>query len=116
MEIRPLTGGLGAEILGADVRDREQYEEIHAAFAKHSVIVLRDQEISTEDHLDFARRFGPININRFFKPVDGHPEIATVLKEKDQKEAVGEGWHTDHSYDQVPAMGSILHAIEMPPY
>jgi len=48
--------------------------------------------------------------------VDGHPEIATVLKEKDQKEAVGEGWHTDHSYDQVPAMGSILHAIEMPPY
>ena len=46
MEIRPLTGGLGAEILGADVRDREQFEEIHAAFAKHSVIVLRDQEIS----------------------------------------------------------------------
>lgn len=116
MEIRPLTGGLGAEILGADVRDREQFEEIHAAFAKHSVIVLRDQKISPEDHLDFARRFGPININRFFKPVDGHPEIATVLKEKDQKEAVGEGWHTDHSYDQVPAMGSILHAIEMPPF
>ena len=116
MEIRPLTGGLVAEILGADVRDREQYEEIHAAFAKHSVIVLRDQEISPEDHLDFARRFGPININRFFKPVDGNPEIATVLKEKDQKEAVGEGWHTDNSYDQVPAMGSILHAIEMPPY
>jgi taurine dioxygenase len=116
MKIRPLTGGLGAEILGADVRDREQFEEIHAAFAKHSVIVLRDQKISPEDHLDFARRFGPININRFFKPVDGHPEIATVLKEKDQKEAVGEGWHTDHSYDQVPAMGSILHAIEMPPF
>ncbi|MFY9318924.1 TauD/TfdA dioxygenase family protein [Lentibacter algarum] len=116
MEIRPLTGGLGAEIFGADVRDGEQFEEIHSAFAKHSVIVLRDQEISPEDHLDFARRFGPINVNRFFKPVDGYPEIATVLKEKDQKEAVGEGWHTDHSYDQVPAMGSILRAIEMPPY
>ncbi len=116
MDIRPLTGGLGAEIFGADVRDGAQFEEIHAAFAKHSVIVLRGQEISPEDHLDFARRFGPINVNRFFKPVDGYPEIATVLKEKDQKEAVGEGWHTDHSYDQVPAMGSILHAIEMPPY
>ena len=116
MEIRLLTGGLGAEIFGADVRDGAQFEEIHSAFAKHSVIVLRDQEISPEDHLDFARRFGPINVNRFFKPVDGYPEIATVLKEKDQKEAVGEGWHTDHSYDQVPAMGSILRAIEMPPY
>ncbi|ATF17845.1 TauD/TfdA dioxygenase family protein [Phaeobacter gallaeciensis] len=116
MDIKPLTGGLGAEIFGADVTDGAQFAEIKAAFAKYSVIVLRGQNIAPEDHLDFARRFGPINVNRFFKPVDGHPEIATVLKEKDQKEAVGEGWHTDHSYDQVPALGSILHAIEMPPY
>ena len=116
MEIRPLTGALGAEILGADVKDPSQFDAIQAAFAKHSVIVLRGQDIVPEDHLTFARRFGPINVNRFFKPVDGHPEIATVLKEKDQKEAVGEGWHTDHSYDQIPALGSILHAIEMPPF
>lgn len=116
MDIRPLTGGLGAEIFGADIKDAAQFAEIRAAFAKHSVIVLRDQSASPEDHLEFARRFGPINVNRFFKPVEGHPEIATVLKEKDQKQAVGEDWHTDHSYDQVPAMGSILHAIEMPPY
>ncbi|WP_282170009.1 TauD/TfdA dioxygenase family protein [Ruegeria atlantica] len=116
MDIRPLTGSLGAEVFGADVRDGAQFAQIQAAFAKYSVVVLRGQNIASEDHLDFARRFGPINVNRFFKPVDGHPEIATVLKEKDQKEAVGEGWHTDHSYDQVPAMGSILHAIEMPPY
>lgn len=116
MEIRPLTGGLGAEIIGADIRDAGQFGAIKDAFANHSVIVIRGQKVSPDDHLDFARRFGKINVNRFFKPVDGYPEIATVLKEKDQKQAVGEGWHTDHSYDQVPAMGSILHAIEMPPY
>lgn len=116
MEIRPLTGALGAEILGADVTQPDQFEDIKAAFARYSVIVLRNQKIAPEDHLTFARCFGPINVNRFFKPVDGHPEIATVLKEKDQKEAVGEGWHTDHSYDQIPALGSILHAIEMPPF
>lgn len=114
MEIRPLTGSLGAEILGADVRDRQQFDAIRAAFTQYSIVVLRGQSLRPEDHLEFARRFGEINVNRFFKPVDGHPEIATVLKEKDQKEAVGEGWHTDHSYDQIPAMGSILHAIEMP--
>ncbi len=116
MDIRPLTGGLGAEIFGADVKDGEQFKEIHEAFAEYSVIVLRGQNITSDDHLTFARRFGSINVNRFFKPVDGHPEIATVLKEKDQKQAVGEGWHTDHSYDLAPAMGSILHAIEMPPF
>lgn len=116
MDIRPLTGGLGAEIVGADIKDAAQFAEIQAAFAQYSVIVLREQNIAPADHLDFARRFGPINVNRFFRPVDGYPEIATVLKEKDQKDAVGEGWHTDHSYDRIPAMGSILHAIEIPPF
>ena len=116
MEIKPLTGALGAEILGADVRRDADFEQIQAAFADHSVIVIRGQSVDPEAHLAFARRFGPINVNRFFQPVEGHPEIAMVLKEKDQKEAVGEGWHTDHSYDDAPAMGSVLHALEMPPF
>jgi taurine dioxygenase len=116
MEIHPLSGGLGAEILGADIRRPEDFQQIHDAFVQHSVVVIRGQDCTPEDHLAFARRFGPINVNRFFKPVDGYPEIATVLKEKDQKQAIGEGWHTDHSYDQEPAMGSILRAIEVPPY
>lgn len=114
MEVMPLTASLGAEIFGADVRDSQQFDAIKAAFAQYSVIVLREQNLHPKDHLEFARCFGEINVNRFFKPLDGYPEIATVLKEKDQKEAVGEGWHTDHSYDQIPAMGSILHAIELP--
>ncbi len=115
MEIKPLTGGLGAEILDVDIRNAAAFPAIQQAFADHSVIVIRAQDITPDDHLAFARRFGAVNVNRFFKPVDGHPEIATVFKDKDQKEAIGEGWHTDHSYDEVPAMGSILHAIELPP-
>ena len=116
MEVKPLTGGLGAEIFGVDIRREDQFDAIKSAFAEYSVIALRGQSVCPQEHLTFARRFGPINVNRFFKPVDGYPEIATVLKEKDQKEAVGEGWHTDHSYDQEPAMGSILHALEVPPH
>lgn len=116
MEITPLTGSLGAEIHGADIRNAADFDRIEKAFAMHSVIVLRDQKVTPTEHLTFARRFGSINVNRFFKPVDGHPEIATVFKDKDQKEAVGEGWHTDHSYDTAPALGSVLHAIEMPPF
>lgn len=116
MDITPLTGSLGAEIHGADIRKDTDFAAIQAAFSEHSVIVLRNQTITPADHLAFARRFGEINVNRFFKPVEGHPEIATVFKDKDQKEAVGEGWHTDHSYDTEPALGSILHALEMPPF
>ena len=116
MQIRPMTGGLGAEIFGADLRDPAQFDQIKAAFATYSVITIRDQAITPDDHLTFARRWGEINVNRFFKALDSHPEIAIVLKEADQKSAIGESWHTDHAYDQIPALGSILHAIETPPY
>lgn len=115
MDIIPLTGNLGAEILGADIRRAGDFNEIFDALVKHSVIVLRTQDCTPEEHLSFARQFGAIDVNRFFRAVDGHPEIATVLKEEDHKEAVGEDWHTDHSYDQAPAMGSLLHAVEVPP-
>lgn len=114
MEIKPLTGGCGAEILGADVTDPAQFDAIHQAFSDHAVIAIRDQSITPDDQIAFARRFGDININRFFAKVDGHPEIALVLKEKDQKQNIGGRWHTDHSYDQAPAMCSMLHAIETP--
>ena len=113
-EIKPLTGGGGAEILGADVDDPNQFADIHRAFADYGVIAVRDQHISPEQQIAFARRFGDINVNRFFANVEGHPEIALVLKEKDQKKNIGGGWHTDHSYDLAPAMCSMLHAIETP--
>ena len=115
MDIKPLTPALGAEVTGADLKDPAQHADIHRAFADHGLLVIRGQSLTPEDQLRFARTFGEIDINRFFRPVDGHPEIAEVLKEPDQKEAIGENWHTDHSYDQEPAMGSILHAIEVPP-
>ena len=114
IDIQPLTGGLGAEVFGADIKRSDDHAAIRQAFIDHSVIVLRDQDCTPEDHLAFARVFGEINVNRFFRPVEGYPEIATVLKEKDQTEAIGEEWHTDHSYDTIPAMGSILRAIEVP--
>ncbi|MGO1120806.1 TauD/TfdA dioxygenase family protein [Rhodovibrionaceae bacterium A322] len=114
LEIHPLTPTLGAEIHGADLSRDDHFEEIYQAFIDYSVIAIHDQKLSPEDHLAFARRWGEINVNRFFKPVQGYPEIATVLKEADQTSAIGEDWHTDHSYDQIPALCSILYAIETP--
>lgn len=116
MQIRPMTGAIGAEIVGADIRKDSDWPGIRQAFVDHGVITLRDQKIAPEDHLAFARRWGDINVNRFFTPLESHPKIAVVLKEPDQASAVGECWHTDHSYDAEPAMCSILHAIDLPPF
>jgi taurine dioxygenase len=78
------------------------------------VIFLRDQEITPAQHIAFAERWGQINVNRFFKANTDYPVIAEVLKEADQKANIGSAWHTDHSYDERPAMGSILYAREVP--
>ncbi|MEL6999996.1 MAG: TauD/TfdA family dioxygenase [Pseudomonadota bacterium] len=114
LEVKPLTGAIGAEIIGADVRDPAQFDTIFQAFTDHSVIAIRDQHITPDDQIAFAERIGPININRFFAKVPGFEKIAMVLKEADQAHAIGENWHTDHSYDMQPAQCSILHCIETP--
>lgn len=91
-----------------------EFEAVQEKFFERGVLFFRDQEMSPEEHIDFAQRWGEIEVNRFFSPVSGYPEIAQVLKEPDQTMNIGGGWHTDHSYDEIPAMGSILRAIELP--
>jgi taurine dioxygenase len=115
--VRPVSTAVGAEILGLDLADTlpdATVDAIRNALFQHGVVFFRDQKLTPEQHVAFAQRFGVINVNRFFKTVDGHPMIAEVRKEPDQVGNIGGGWHTDHSYDQVPAMGSILYAREVP--
>lgn len=115
MKITPVDG-LGAEITGVDIKSlsQDEFGEIKDAFAEHGVIFFRDQDTTESDHIAFAERFGNINVNRFFAAHPDYPEIALVAKEPDQKDNIGGGWHTDHSYDQEPALGSVLVARELP--
>ncbi len=117
MEVRPLASALGAEILGVDLSGELSdavFAEIRDAYHRYGVVFFRDQSLTPKQHIAFARRWGEINVNRFFKAVEGYPTIAEVRKEPQQEENIGGGWHTDHSYDIAPAMGSILYAREVP--
>ncbi|MBV9561622.1 MAG: TauD/TfdA family dioxygenase [Bradyrhizobium sp.] len=116
--VEPLSPFVGAEIGNVDLSSELSdavAEEIARAFREHGVVFFRDQVLTPEQHIALARRFGTIEINRFFKTVDGYPEIAEVRKEADQKSNIGGSWHTDHSYDQAPAKASLLYAREVPP-
>ena len=116
LDIKELDGGVGAEIHGVDLQklSNSEFASIRDAFVKYGLIFFREQPISPEQHIEFAERWGEININRFFAKVEGYDQIAEVLKEKDQELNIGGAWHTDHSYDDIPAMGSILVAKEVP--
>ena len=116
MEITPKK--VGATVTDVDVRELDDAatKRLAQAWADHGVLFLRDQHLTPDEHITFAERFAPIDVNKFFKPVDTHPQIATVLKEADQKGNIGGAWHTDHTYDEIPARGSILLAREVPPH
>tara|TARA_B100000949_G_C14213115_1_gene421133 strand:- start:75 stop:923 length:849 start_codon:yes stop_codon:yes gene_type:complete len=115
MDIRPLEG-VGAEITGVDLKALSSAEEtaIRDVFAEQGVIFFRDQSLSEEDHIAFAQRFGQINVNRFFAAHPDYPQIAMVAKDVGDTDNIGGGWHTDHSYDEIPALGSVLVARELP--
>ena len=112
-----MTTAFGAEIGDVDLRflDDDDLARLSAAWNRYGVLFVRDQELTPDDHVRFAERLGPIVVNRFFRPVDGHPSIAEVRKEPTDTTNIGGGWHTDHSYDVEPARGSILYAREIPP-
>ncbi|MBW8816459.1 MAG: TauD/TfdA family dioxygenase [Caulobacterales bacterium] len=116
LDIQPLDG-CGALIEGFDVRratDRD-IAAVREAIFQRGVVFLPGQTLQPEDQIAFARRLAPIVVNRYFPKTERYPEIAKVEKSEAQVSNIGGGWHTDHSYDVAPALGSVLLAIETPP-
>ncbi len=109
--------GCGAHVEGIDLgrlTEREA-DDVREALFEHGVLFFRDQSLTPEQHVAMAEAIGRIDINRFFPALRGYPQIAKVEKTPEQRSNIGGGWHTDHSYDAEPAMGSILVARETPP-
>ena len=117
MEVTALSPHVGVEITGIDLAGMTAAElaMVKTAVAEHGVAVFRDQALSPENHIALGWRWGGIDVNNYFPANGGYPEIAEVRKAETQLINIGGGWHTDHSYDQVPAMGSILVARDLPP-
>ena len=75
--------GCGAEVSGVDLRQvtENEFDKIRQAFSEHGLLFFLGQELSELDHIQFAEKWGKININRFFTAHENHPQIAMVTKE-----------------------------------
>lgn len=122
-EIRPLDGGLGAEVTGLDLSvpvNERDFARIHRAHLDHHVLVFRDQAITPEHQIAFSRRFGVLQIHVLKQfHLSGHPEILIVSNIIEHGQPLGLGdagkfWHSDLSYKALPSLGSMLHAQELP--
>lgn len=107
---------LGAEISGVrlsgDLPD-EVIAEIRRAWLDYKVVYVRDQDISSTEHVEFARRFGELEVHPFLLGSEEHPELVRFEK---GFEASGfeNGWHHDVTWRATPSMGAILRSIQVP--
>ena len=107
---------LGAEISGVrlsgDLPD-EVIAEIRRAWLDYKVVYVRDQDISSTEHVEFARRFGELEVHPFLLGSEEHPELVRFEK---GVEAGGfeNGWHHDVTWRETPSMGAILRSIQVP--
>jgi alpha-ketoglutarate-dependent taurine dioxygenase len=127
LTVIPSGKALGAGIQGVDLRkiDADDFASIHRAWLRHSVLLIREQNLTDDDLVAFSKKFGDLDwapiqeSGRRF--VEGHPEIYVVSNVMENGAPIGSlgageaTWHTDMSYLQDPPKASILYALEVPP-
>lgn len=119
IEVRPIAGALGAEVHGVEIArplDGEVVAEIRQAFLDHLVVFFRDQKLTPQEQLAFARQFGQAMEYPQLKGLPECPLITPVIKREHERLNFGGVWHSDTAYLERPPMASLLYAVEIPPY
>jgi taurine dioxygenase len=117
IEIRPVSGAIGAEIHGVDLTRElsdEAIADIRRAWLEHAVIFFRGQHLTPAQFMDFAQRFGQPVEYPFLKGLPGFPHITPVVKLEHETVNFGGIWHSDTTYLDEPPMGTMLLAREVP--
>ena len=117
MEVKLLSGALGAEITGIDLKDStdKNWKVINNLMLEHKALFFRDQDITSEQQINLARKFGPLEKHVYVKGLENHPEIIRIIKGPQEKHQWGETWHTDVSYNPKPTKVIILRSRKIPP-
>jgi len=130
----PVTQNFAAEIGDVDLSAPLAPPDLQAikdAFARYAVLIFPDQQLSQDQHLDFARYFGPLETTIALHRKDARlrvrKEFADVSNLGPDNEVWGREsrqrmfqlgnrlWHTDSSFKRIPALASLLYARSIPP-
>jgi len=123
LEVRPLSAGFGADILGVDLAQPlsdAAFRDIERVFYDRQVIGLRAQMLTPAQFVAFARRIGPPQphvIDQFHHPDDPSILILSNVKVNGVPTGLqdaGSYFHTDYSYLQVPARATTLYSRVVP--
>ena len=116
IEIRPVAGNIGAEILGADPRDLddETFEEIHAALLENEVVFLRGSQLDDETQMALAHRFGQPSVFPLQKIMGATGPTFQVIEDGPNSPNEADQWHTDVTWAAEPPKVALLRAGIVP--
>ena len=113
----PATGAMGAEVEGIDLADAgdEAIGELEQALFDHLALMIRDQDLSPESQVAFARRLGTPMPWPYARKMEGFPEITELVQDVDDRYAFGGSWHSDSCNFERPPKYTLAYAVECPP-
>ena len=118
MDIKPLSGAIGAEITGVNLPDASaaEHQQIEAAFVAHHVLCFRDQRLEPADLLALTRQLGGPGETPYLTGMVEYPDVVSVVKEADERSphTFGAGWHTDFTFQAQPPSRTLLYAVDTP--
>ena len=118
IDVQPVAGALGAEIYGVDLSqslDNATFNDIYQAWLDNLVVFFRDQEVTVQQHYDFAKRFKKLMPHPYVQGLDGYPEVIEIIKEPEEVRNWGGSWHADLTFMEEPPAGAVLYGRELPP-
>jgi taurine dioxygenase len=119
LSVTPQAAPCGATVQGIDLRQplsADTVAEIRNAWLAHQVLAFPDQALSLEDLERIARHIGPFGSDPFFGSVPGHPHVAQVRRDADEKTKIfAETWHSDWSFLPRPPQATLLYGNVIPP-
>jgi taurine dioxygenase len=116
VEVEAVSGALGGEVHGVDLRSLrdDQMAEVLDALHHYEVIFFRGANLTAEEHMDVAAAFGQIEIFPLSRLNGATQPTFQIITDGPDSPSLADHWHTDVTYVATPPKYALLHAVEMP--
>lgn len=119
IQVHPMTGVIGAEIVGIDLHNPSEaaVEEVKRALGENLVITFPDQVIDHAEHIRFSSMLGEHIRMPQVKSLEGFEDLQMIKRDADSTgKVIGEAWHADSTWMEAPPAAVAMRAIDIPDF
>ena len=105
---------LGAVVHDIDVRTvtGAQHAELNRLFCDHHVLVFCNQQLTPEEHMAFAARWGAL-VRHPYAGMKARPDVIELVNHGKRRD-INQHWHSDMTFNEAPPKLTMLYALQAP--